>query len=136
MNNPWSWGLSIGRGGGPIFYIGCYMEIVKKKVISRTRNGNVPVVVFGMTYPCKMGIQSLTNEDPEIYGVKGLENKNLSKTEIGKMFLKNPNIFLRTSYGNTFVNGINHHYDIQIQTCTHEGSMFCGVQGLKLHSDT
>jgi len=35
-----------------------------------------------MTYPCKMGIQSFTNEDPGIYGVQGLESKNLSKGNI------------------------------------------------------
>jgi len=68
-----------------------------------------------------MKIQSRTNEDPSFYGSEPFEIQNLTLTAIERIF------FLRTIYGNTIVNGMDHYCDIQIQICTNEARV-CVVQ--------
>ena len=60
----------------------------KIKVLQRTISGNVIIHVFGLKYPCKIEIQSCTNEDLEFYMVQALEVQNLIWTANRKM-LKN-----------------------------------------------
>ena len=99
------WGrLSRGSKSGKL------SKSLKKKIFSRTSNGNV--IVFDMKHPCEINLKKLVQIKCSIY------KKNLYrvqyKLQTGKMFKKR--FFLRTSFRNAVVNFLG-HCNMWIQVC-------------------
>ena len=85
-------------------------------------------------------IQACTNEDSRVCGIQTLKIQIFTWNKLSYFFSRTRNgnvivffnifFLLRTRYDNAIINCLNHHCDMQIQTCTKLG---CSVYRVETH---